>query len=85
MPRPKSKRRIFDLRINRSGVYELAERGGKVRLIPVRSQKLAIKIAADRVRALEPSQLIIRRRDGRIAKKGERTYPRSSDPKRHKG
>lgn len=43
----------------------------------------AIKEGIRLAKVNAPSQLIIKGRDGRVQK--EHTYPRSSDPKRHRG
>jgi hypothetical protein len=47
------------------------------------TKKDAIKLAVSEAKANQPSQLFIHKRDGKIAE--ERTYPRSSDSRRHKG
>jgi hypothetical protein len=63
------------------------KRGKK--LIAVFSRKLgetkqdAVAYAIKQAKAHQPSQLIIHKRDGKIEE--ERTYPRSSDPRRSKG
>lgn len=48
-----------------------------------RTKKQWVEEAAIIARDDKPSQLVVHNKDGSIS--FERTYPRSSDPKRHKG
>lgn len=48
-----------------------------------RTKDPAVMIGRIYAKDAEPSQLVIKGKNGRI--QSERTYPRSSDPKRHKG
>lgn len=47
------------------------------------AKRRAVQIAAGWARLNQPSQLKVRRLNGTI--EFERTYPRSSDPRRHRG
>jgi hypothetical protein len=50
---------------------------------PAMRKPLAITMAVALAKANEPSQVVIHKRNGQI--QSERTYPRSSDPRRSKG
>lgn len=79
------KRTVIDVKPDPlAGCWVLAFRGPKA-LSPKPCRTKAHAVAAGRRFAyeLEPSQLVIRGKNGRI--QTEHTYPRSSDPKRRKG
>lgn len=78
------KRRIFDLSFSTVlDMWVIAERdgGGVQHAGDVKSAALAR--AREVAKAAEPSQLVVRGRNGRI--QTEHTYPRSSDPVRSVG
>lgn len=55
-------------------------------LAPVFATKLAARRAGRAVaEAVQPSELVPHRRDGRIEKHGRETFPRSSDPESSRG
>ena len=49
----------------------------------VKTQREAVQIGVDAAKRWQPAQLVVFTRKGRIA--WERTYPRSTDPRRSKG
>lgn len=80
------KRRVFVVAWDRARhVWTLHERSGET-TTTYRRKRDAIEAGRFICRELgSPAQLIIKNKNGRIAKEGEHTYPRKSDPHRSKG
>jgi hypothetical protein len=79
------KRRKFDVKFSAPHCWYVQERGCAKRESQFTDKEAAVARGRVVAKRAQPSQLFIRRKDGRIAAKGEHTYPRSSDPRRTKG
>jgi hypothetical protein len=76
------KRKIYDLKWTGDD-WALQQRGATRATRRFKSKAEGLKKSPKLVRGREPSQLVIRKQNGRIQE--ERTYPRSSDPKHRPG
>ena len=87
----KGERRHFEIRYDRAAaIWALIERVGRMDYWLFFDKTKASVLAYARKKLpiwakKGPSQLRIKTKLGRIAAKGEHTYPRSSDPRRTKG
>lgn len=77
------KRRVFELRWVGSRWAISERRGDLIRSFPGLTKETSVRLAAGIVREYGLAQLVVYNKHGRIS--FERTYPRSSDPRRHKG
>ena len=76
------KRKIYTVSKSKDGGWEAKEAGGGVIASADRKPEV-VRAAAKEARRQDSASLRIQRADGRIQE--ERTYPRSSDPRRTKG
>ncbi len=86
--RPKRARLVrFDLLYVKRPLLRWVLKHGPRELECYATRAVALRYAPQRVRFAAPygASLRIHRRDGRMAKDGERTFPRGADPRRSRG